>query len=242
MPMPARQDEVYKVAGRHGVKTIVVSNSYMQIPRDPLIERVVVGAGLDYRRRFSSPNAPRRGVIVITADFPLAARCIKAGADVIAPNGRAHTSIRSGLHWRPQPDGRSALRRTDHRRAALLFGQGSLEFPLGAGPCNRPARAGWPEAGDLTGPAIRARLWAARASAQGLEQAGQKLGTWRERVDEDLLAVGMRTKAVRPRPSSVGVWGAVKLPSEPPPVRTPSSLNRFRGNRMGMIEQRFRCL
>lgn len=84
------KDEVYKVAGRHGVRTIVVSNSFMQIPRDARIERVVVGAGLDIADDYIAERA-RRGVVVITADIPLAARCIKAGADVIAPNGRAHT-------------------------------------------------------------------------------------------------------------------------------------------------------
>lgn len=90
------KDEVYKVADRHGVKTILVSNSHMQIPRDPNIERVVVGAGLDVADDYIAERA-RRGVIVITADIPLAARCIKAGADVIAPNGRAHTEQSIGL-------------------------------------------------------------------------------------------------------------------------------------------------
>ncbi|MCZ8262017.1 MAG: YaiI/YqxD family protein [Beijerinckiaceae bacterium] len=84
------KDEVYKVAGRHGVRTIVVSNSYMQLPRDPMIERVVVGAGLDVADDYIAGRA-RRGIVVVTADIPLAARCIKAGADVIAPDGRAHT-------------------------------------------------------------------------------------------------------------------------------------------------------
>lgn len=90
------KDEVYKVAGRHRVRTFVVSNSYMQIPRDPLIERVVVGAGLDVADDYIAERA-RRGVVVITADIPLASRCIKAGADVIAPNGRAHTEQSIGL-------------------------------------------------------------------------------------------------------------------------------------------------
>lgn len=90
------KDEVYKVAGRHGVKTFVVSNSYMQLPRDPLIERVVVGAGLDIADDYIAERA-RRGVVVITADIPLAARCIKAGADVIAPNGRVHTEQSIGM-------------------------------------------------------------------------------------------------------------------------------------------------
>lgn len=90
------KNEVYKVAGRHGVKTIVVSNSYMQIPHDPRVERVVVGAGLDVADDYIAERA-RRGVVVITADIPLAARCIKAGADTIAPNGRVHTEQSIGL-------------------------------------------------------------------------------------------------------------------------------------------------
>lgn len=90
------KDEVYKVAGRHGVRTVVVSNSYMQLPRDPLIERVIVAAGLDIADDYIAERA-RRGVVVITADIPLAARCIKAGADVIAPDGRAHTEQSIGM-------------------------------------------------------------------------------------------------------------------------------------------------
>lgn len=90
------KDEVYRVAGRHGVKTIVVSNCYMQLPQDPRIMRVVVGAGLDVADDYIAERA-RRGVIVITADIPLASRCIKAGADVIAPNGRAYTEQSIGL-------------------------------------------------------------------------------------------------------------------------------------------------
>ena len=90
------KDEVYKVAGRHNLRTIVVSNSFMQIPRDPMIERVVVGAGLDVADDYIAERS-RRGVIVITADIPLAARAIKAGADAIAPNGRAFTEQSIGL-------------------------------------------------------------------------------------------------------------------------------------------------
>ena len=90
------KDEVYKVAGRHNLRTIVVYNSFMQIPRDPMIERVVVGAGLDVADDYIAERS-RRGVIVITADIPLAARAIKAGADAIAPNGRAFTEQSIGL-------------------------------------------------------------------------------------------------------------------------------------------------
>lgn len=84
------KDETYKVAQRYGIKTFVVANSWIQTPRDPLIERVVVAAGLDVADDWIAERACR-GAVVITADIPLAARCVKAGADVIAPNGKAFT-------------------------------------------------------------------------------------------------------------------------------------------------------
>ena len=43
---PVKQ-EIYRVAARHGIKVIVVSNSPIAVPREPMIERVVVGAGMD---------------------------------------------------------------------------------------------------------------------------------------------------------------------------------------------------
>jgi hypothetical protein len=57
---------------------------------------VIVGAGLDIADDYIAERA-RRGVVVITADIPLAARCIRAGADVIAPDGRAHTEQSIGM-------------------------------------------------------------------------------------------------------------------------------------------------
>lgn len=84
------KDEVYRVATRHKVKTFVIANSFMQIPRDPMVERILVPSGLDVADDWIAERS-RRGIVVVTADIPLAARCIKAGADVIAPNGRPFT-------------------------------------------------------------------------------------------------------------------------------------------------------
>ena len=39
--------EIYRVAEPHGLKVYVVSNSPIAVPREPWIERVVVGAGMD---------------------------------------------------------------------------------------------------------------------------------------------------------------------------------------------------
>jgi uncharacterized protein len=90
------KDETYKVAERHGVKTIVVANSGIHIPRDPLIERVIVPSGLDVADDWIAERA-RHGVVVITADVPLAARCVKAGAAAIAPNGKPFTEQSIGM-------------------------------------------------------------------------------------------------------------------------------------------------
>ena len=100
------KDEAYKVAERYGVRTVVVANSWIHVPRDARIERVVVAAGLDLADDWIAERACR-GAIVITADIPLAARCVKAGADVIAPNGKAFTeqSIGNTLATRNLMDG-----------------------------------------------------------------------------------------------------------------------------------------
>ena len=88
--------EIYRVAERHAVKVCVVSNSPMAIPREPFIERVLVGSGPDVADDWIAERASR-GAIVITADVPLAHRCVTAGADVIAPTGRALTEASIGM-------------------------------------------------------------------------------------------------------------------------------------------------
>jgi uncharacterized protein len=99
---PVKQ-EVYRVAERYALKGIalkifVVSNSPIAVPRDMgnLIERVVVGAGMDEAHNWIAERA-KDGDVVITADVPLASRCVKAGAIVIAPNGKPFTQDSIGL-------------------------------------------------------------------------------------------------------------------------------------------------
>ncbi|MFL5296562.1 MAG: YaiI/YqxD family protein [Phenylobacterium sp.] len=85
------KDEVYKVAQRYGLTTTVVSNSFIMIPRSPLIERMIVDAGPDVADDWIAGEC-RPGDIVVTNDIPLADRVLKAGGAVIAPNGRAFTA------------------------------------------------------------------------------------------------------------------------------------------------------
>src|SRR6202021_2639092 len=97
---PVKQ-EVYRVAERHvlkgaALKVFVVSNSPIAVPRDEMIERVVVGGGTDEADNWIAERAGA-GDIVITADVPLASRAVKAGAEVLAPNGRPFTKDSIGM-------------------------------------------------------------------------------------------------------------------------------------------------
>ena len=95
------KEEVYRVARRYGLKTYVVSNAWMQVPRESLIEQVVVDAGPDIADDWIAERAGP-GDVVITADIPLADRCLKAGAQALKANGQPFTpdSIGSALAGR----------------------------------------------------------------------------------------------------------------------------------------------
>ena len=97
---PVKQ-EVYRVAERHvlkgaALKVFVVSNSPIAVPRDEMVERIVVGGGMDEADNWIAERAGRSDV-VITADIPLASRCVKAGATVLAPNGKPFTEESIGM-------------------------------------------------------------------------------------------------------------------------------------------------
>ena len=90
------KDEVYRVAIRLGVPVSVVAGNFIRVPQDPLIERVAAGSGMDAADNWIVERA-RAGDIVITSDIPLASRCVKRGADVIAPNGKAFSEDSIGM-------------------------------------------------------------------------------------------------------------------------------------------------
>ncbi len=89
------KDEVYKVALRREVAVTLVSNARIRIPDHPLIKRVVVSDAFDAADDWIAETA-RPTDIVITADILLADRCLKAGAMVIANNGRPFTAASIG--------------------------------------------------------------------------------------------------------------------------------------------------
>lgn len=85
------KDEIYQVAYRTDVAVVIVSNSHLRVPHHPLIRRVVVSDGFDAADDWIAAAADN-AAIVVTADILLADRCIKAGATVIAPNGKPFTA------------------------------------------------------------------------------------------------------------------------------------------------------
>src|ERR1700686_5002503 len=90
------KDEVYRVAERHGLRVFVVANGFIRVPQTAFIERVAAGPGLDAADDWIAER-PGPGDIVITADIPLASRCVKAGAEVISPTGRTFDEDAIGM-------------------------------------------------------------------------------------------------------------------------------------------------
>jgi uncharacterized protein len=90
------KDEIYRVAARHRLPVTVVAAGFIRVPQDPMIERVAAGAGLDAADDWIAERV-EPGDIVITADVPLASRCVKAGAEAIAPNGRPFSEQSIGM-------------------------------------------------------------------------------------------------------------------------------------------------
>jgi hypothetical protein len=89
------KDEVYRVAGRYGLKVYLVSNSLLRAPLHIEVERIVVGDAPDAADDWIAERAGA-GDVVVTNDIPLAARSIRKGALVVAPNGRVFTEASIG--------------------------------------------------------------------------------------------------------------------------------------------------
>jgi uncharacterized protein YaiI (UPF0178 family) len=84
------RSEVYRVAARYGVHVHVVANGWVDAPASDSIERVVVERGADAADDWIVDHAAT-GDVVVTADVPLAARCLAKGAVVLHPTGRPFT-------------------------------------------------------------------------------------------------------------------------------------------------------
>ena len=84
------KNEIYKIAERHHLKTVVVSNSWMRIPQSELIEFKVVNDSFDAADNWIADHILEHE-IAVTADIPLASRCLEKGARVIDPKGKLFT-------------------------------------------------------------------------------------------------------------------------------------------------------
>lgn len=87
--------EVYRVASRYGLAVTLVANSRMRAPDDGNVSLVVVSRGLDAADDWIVDHVEARD-IVITADIPLASRCLEKGASVIGHTGRPFTEDNIG--------------------------------------------------------------------------------------------------------------------------------------------------
>ena len=90
------KNEIYRVAERYGLRVFVVANSFINVPRDPRIERVVVSDSFDAADNWIAERVGPDD-IVVTADIPLADRGLKAGASVIGNTGVPFTPASIGM-------------------------------------------------------------------------------------------------------------------------------------------------
>ena len=89
---PVKQ-EIYRVAERFvarktTLKVVVVANAPIAVPRADFIERVVVGSGMDEADNFIAERVEARRRRDHRRCAARGSRAVKAGAEVIAPNGR----------------------------------------------------------------------------------------------------------------------------------------------------------
>jgi uncharacterized protein YaiI (UPF0178 family) len=88
--------EILKVAERHAFEVTFVANSGLRPSRDPMVKNVIVSAGFDAADDWIAERAGPAD-IVITADVPLAVRCVAAGAFVTGPTGRVFDETNIGM-------------------------------------------------------------------------------------------------------------------------------------------------
>ncbi|WP_127113971.1 YaiI/YqxD family protein [Shimia sediminis] len=89
------KSEAERVATRHRVPMLVVSNGGLRPSQNPLVENVIVPEGPDIADMWIADRAGP-GDVVITGDIPLAAKCVEAGARVLKHNGEALTAANIG--------------------------------------------------------------------------------------------------------------------------------------------------
>ncbi|MCP4679388.1 MAG: YaiI/YqxD family protein [Deltaproteobacteria bacterium] len=87
--------EVYRVAERYGLLVTLVTNKWMRAPVKQWVKLVVVERNLDAADDWIAEKVDVDD-IVVTADIPLAARCLEKGALVLGNTGHPFTEDNIG--------------------------------------------------------------------------------------------------------------------------------------------------
>jgi hypothetical protein len=87
--------ETVKVAERHGLPVVFVTNAWLAVPRAPRVRVQVVTGAFDAADDWIVEHLQPHD-LVITADIPLAARSLRSGAHVLGPAGKPFTADNIG--------------------------------------------------------------------------------------------------------------------------------------------------
>ena len=90
------KNEVERIATRHQIETYLVCDGGIRPPLNSLIQLIVVNQGADAADDWIAEHIGRADICV-TADIPLAARCLKEGALAIRPDGNTYTNDSIGM-------------------------------------------------------------------------------------------------------------------------------------------------
>ncbi|NJR13668.1 MAG: YaiI/YqxD family protein [Phyllobacteriaceae bacterium] len=90
------KDEAMRVAERHGLTVVFVSNAAMRLPRENWIRLVVVSGAFDAADDWIADNAAPND-IAVTSDMPLAARLVAKGVHTLSHAGRVFSPANIGM-------------------------------------------------------------------------------------------------------------------------------------------------
>ena len=122
------KEEIYKVARRYAIRVYVVANAPIRVPQESLVELIVVKGGFDVADDWIAERA-EAGDIVVTADIPLAERCLRRAARVLGPKGQEFTE--------------DAIGNAMATRSLLEMLRQSGEFGGGPAPFTKADRSRW---------------------------------------------------------------------------------------------------
>ncbi len=104
-PKPIKEI-LFRAAEKRGVNVVFVANQWLHLPNLPNIQMIQVADGPDIADDKIAEECAQ-GEIVVTADIPLAARCVKKSATVLDPRGKLYdaSNIGQALNMRDFMDG-----------------------------------------------------------------------------------------------------------------------------------------